>query len=32
MLGELEHILEQYQVENQVCFEYDTELYFGHVV
>jgi SAM-dependent methyltransferase len=31
MLKELQHIFEEYSESGAVCFEYDTELYFGHV-
>jgi SAM-dependent methyltransferase len=31
MLVELANIFEQHQAEDQVCFEYDTEIYIGHV-
>lgn len=31
MLNELKIIFEQHQTNNQISFEYDTELYFGHL-
>jgi SAM-dependent methyltransferase len=31
MIDELERAFRDHAVGNQVCFEYDTELYFGHV-
>lgn len=31
MLHELERIFERYGEQGEVCFEYDTEVYFGHV-
>ena len=32
MLQQLERSFHEFAEQNQVCFEYDTELYFGHVV
>jgi SAM-dependent methyltransferase len=31
MIRELEQAFQAYSKENHVCFEYDTEIYFGHV-
>jgi len=31
MIARLKQLFETHQENNQVCFEYDTELYFGHV-